>query len=208
MKEQDSPAYKLLGYGTSNMTDSELLSIITGRSVEKVRETLSEYNVATLGKLNYHQLKNVGLSHTASIRLIASLELSRRKQFEQPAVIQSSRDAFNVMQPIIGHLDHEEQHVIFLNRTNRIIQVWKHSQGGISGTVCDVRLIMKKAIELTASAIVLAHNHPSGNTNPSRADIEMSKRFKGSAEILDIKVLDSLIICENAYTSFADEGII
>jgi DNA repair protein RadC len=208
IKKQDSPAYKLLEKGTASMTDSELISVITGKTVEQVRDALAEYRVIDLGKLDYCQLVAVGIPHTASLRLMASLELSRRKEYPEEVQITTSKAAYDIMRPIIGHLDHEEQFVIFLNRANKVKKIWQHTVGGISGTVNDIRLILKKAVDIKSSSIIMAHNHPSGNIKPSQSDIAIIKKLKEACKLLDITLLDSLIICENHYTSFADEGLI
>ena len=121
--------------------------------------------------------------------------------------IRSSKDIFEFFHPILADLPHEEFWVVFLNQSNKIIDKYRVSQGGISGTVIDVRLIMKAAIEKLASGIILCHNHPSGNLKPSGSDIKITKKMRDAGEIMEIKVLDHIIVTDESYFSFADEGI-
>ena len=143
--------------------------------------------------------------------MIAALEIGRRKQLseatEKPQ-IKCSKDIFDIFQPILGDLAHEEFWVIFLNRSNKIMGRMKLSQGGISGTVTDVRVVMKRAIEYLASGIIVAHNHPSGNLNPSESDTKITQKIKEAGNLMDIQLLDHLIITDKEYYSFADNGIL
>ena len=122
--------------------------------------------------------------------------------------ITSSKDAYNIIFPLISDLQHEEFWVLLLNRSNKIIDKTKISQGGVTGTVIDVKIILKKAIEKLASSVILCHNHPSGNIEPSEADIGITRKLKEAAEIMDIKLLDHIIVADNSYFSFLDEGIL
>lgn len=134
----------------------------------------------------------------------------RRKKAEviEKPQIQSSNDVFELFQPLLADIPHEEFWVALLNRSNRIIDTIRVSQGGVSGTVTDIRLILKHAIEKLASSIILCHNHPSGNNKPSDNDIAITRKVKDAGNVMDIAVLDHIIICEKNYYSFADEGII
>ena len=122
--------------------------------------------------------------------------------------ISSSSSVFEILQPIIGELQHEEFWILYLNNSNKIIEKFLISKGGITGTLVDVRITLRKALELGAVSLILAHNHPSGNLNPSEADKQLTSKLKTAAESLDIKVLDHLIVTEKTYFSFADEGIL
>ena len=122
--------------------------------------------------------------------------------------ISSSKDVFNYFQSILSDLTHEEFWVLYLNRSNKVIDKYKLSQGGVSGTVIDVRLVLKRALELLASSIVVCHNHPSGNRNPSENDSAITEKLKQATAQMDIKLVDHLIIADNSYFSFCDEGLL
>ena len=137
------------------------------------------------------------------------MELGRRRRGEealQKKKITSSASVFELMQPIIGDLTHEEFWVVYLNNSNKVLQTSQLSKGGITGTVVDIRLAFKNALQIGAVAVILAHNHPSGTLKPSQADIKLTNKIKIAGESLDIKVLDHLIVTEHSYYSFADEG--
>ncbi|HRR94201.1 MAG TPA: JAB domain-containing protein, partial [Bacteroidales bacterium] len=140
-----------------------------------------------------------------------ALELGRRRKLaELPDTVQikSSRDVFELINPMLADLKHEEFWILFLNRSNRVINRMKLSQGGISGTVTDVRIVMKKAIEFLASGIIVCHNHPSGNLNPSESDSKITQKIREAGNLMDIQLLDHLIISERDYYSFADNGLL
>jgi len=130
-----------------------------------------------------------------------------QESLEMPA-IKSSNDAYQILQPILGHLPHEEFWILMLNRSNRILTRYNVSKGGLTGTVIDVRLILKKALESHAASMILAHNHPSGNKQPSGADQTITHKIADAGQIMDIPVIDHIIIAENNYFSFADEGML
>ena len=151
-----------------------------------------------------------GIGEAKAISIVAALELGRRRRLQEALElpkITSSRDVFNVMQPILGELSHEEFWILYLNNSNKILCKDQISKGGLTGTVVDVRLVFKKGIETNATAIILCHNHPSGKLQPSTADKQITKKLSAAGETLDIKVLDHLIVTENAYFSFADENL-
>src|SRR5699024_3254180 len=155
-------------------------------------------------------LKYKGIGEAKAITIIAALELGRRRRGEEALErkkITSSKSVFEVFQPILGDLNHEEFWILYLNNSNKILRKMQLSKGGITGTLVDVRLTYKNALELGATSVILAHNHPSGTLKPSQPDINLTKKLKTAGESLDIKVLDHLIVTQNAYFSFADEGI-
>ncbi len=169
-------------------------------------------NLSALGKLTVSDLiKFKGIGKAKAISIITALELGRRRRLEEALEIPkitNSKAVFELMQPLIGELQHEEFWIIYVNNSNKIIYKELLSKGGLTGTLVDVRLVFKKAIELYAIAIILCHNHPSGKLHPSTSDKQITAKLKKAGETLDIKVLDHLIITENAYFSFADENII
>jgi len=208
------PCYKVLECGFSALSDVDTLSLIIGNNkfnkCQKIMESIN-YNLRELAKLSITDLKEIGLTTREAGAIASALELGRRKNLseamENPR-IKSSEDAANIFRPLISDLTHEEFHILFLNRSNRIISKVKISQGGINGTVTDVRLIMKKAIQFLASGIIVAHNHPSGNLNPSESDSKITQKIKDAGNLMDIQLLDHLIISEKDYYSFADNGLL
>lgn len=218
--EGDRPREKLLNKGKDALSDAELVAILIGSgsrdesAVELCKRILSSTgnNLNALGKLSIGQLMAFkGIGEAKAISIVAALELGRRRRAEEALLqkkIESSHSVFDLMQPIIGELPHEEFWIVYLNNSNKVIHKNQLSKGGITGTLVDVRLVMKTAIEVGATGIILAHNHPSGTLKPSEADKQITKKLKTAAESLDIKVLDHLIITEKEYFSFADEGLI
>ena len=168
-------------------------------------------NLNELAKLSVHELQRTkGIGLARAIVIVTALEIGRRRKIEdviQKGKISGSRDVFDLFLPILGDIPHEEFWVLFLNRSNLIIDKSKISQGGIAGTVTDIRIIMKQAIDKLAVSIILCHNHPSGNLKPSEADSRITKKLKDSGEILDVAVLDHIIVSNASYFSFADEGL-
>ncbi len=220
--EEDQPREKLLLKGKQSLSDAELIAILLRSGVrnEPVTEVSKKIlnavgnDLNRLGKLSVQELmekKIKGIGETKAITLVAALELGRRRQKSEALELNkvtASRDVFNFMQPTIGELAHEEFHVLFMNRANKIIQSERISAGGITGTVADSRIIFNYAIRHNAVSIILCHNHPSGNMSPSNEDIDMTKKIVEAGKMLDIKVLDHLIVTEKGYYSFADEGLI
>lgn len=218
--EEDRPREKLLAKGLMSLTDAELIAIIIGSgnsdetAVDLSKKILqsAENNLNALGKFTVSDLQKFkGIGEAKAISIVAALELGRRrKRYEIPEKqqIQSSNDVYEIFQPMLSDIPHEEFWVLLLNRSNRIIEKLRVSQGGVSGTVTDIRLILKPAIEKLASSIILCHNHPSGNNRPSENDISITHKAKDAAKTMDIGVLDHIIICEKNYYSFADEGVI
>ncbi|GAA4293459.1 RadC family protein [Aestuariibaculum suncheonense] len=218
--QDDQPREKLLYKGKSTLSDAELVAILIGSgnreesAVALCKRILAsvDNNLSALGKLSVKQLMQFkGIGEAKAITIAAALELGRRRRGEEALEkkqITSSRSVFEVMQPVIGELQHEEFWIIYLNNSNKVIQKNQLSKGGITGTLVDVRLVLKTALEVGATGLILSHNHPSGTLKPSEADKQITEKLKTAAQSLDIKVLDHLIITENAYFSFADEGIL
>jgi len=218
--EEDRPREKLLLRGKHSLTDAELIAILIGTgntgetAVDLSRRLLAEvsHDLSQLSKLNVAELKKIkGIGEAKAVSIIAALELGRRRKDVKEikaSKITTSKEAVNMMQPILGDLIHEEFWVIFLNRANGIIGKKQISIGGMSGTVADPRLIFKAALEERAVSIILSHNHPSGNTQPSASDVQLTKNIIEAGKVLEITVLDHIIITQHGFFSFADEGLI
>lgn len=218
--QDDQPREKLRDKGKTVLSDAELVAILIGSgsreesAVDLCKRILArvDNNLNALGKLSIKQLMEFkGIGEAKAISITAALELGRRRRLEdsiQLEKVTSSRSVYNIMQPILGELPHEEFWILYLNNSNKIIQKNQLSKGGITGTLVDVRLVLKNALEVGATALVLCHNHPSGTLKPSQADKDITQKLKIAAKSLDIKVLDHLIVTEKAYFSFADEEII
>lgn len=216
----DRPREKLRDKGKAALSDAELVAILIGSgsrnesAVQLCQRILASTsnNLSALGKLSLKQLTEFkGIGEAKAITIIAALELGRRRRVEealQQHKIDSSQSVFELMQPVIGELAHEEFWILYLNNSNKVLQKNQLSKGGITGTLVDVRLVLKTAIEVGAVGIILTHNHPSGTLKPSEADKQITKKLKTAGDSLDIKVLDHVIITEKAYFSFADEGIL
>ena len=215
---EDRPREKLLYKGISSLSDAELLAILIGSgsndksAVDLAREILNiaSNNLNRLGKLDVHDLVRLkGIGTAKAINIMAALELGRRRKsaeiMESPK-IRSSNDVYSIFNPLLADLAHEEFWLLYLNRSNKILSRHKLSQGGISGTITDVRLIIKKAIELLASSIIICHNHPSGNLDPSEAHTRITQKIKEAAGYFDINLLDHIIVTDNGYYSYADNG--
>jgi DNA repair protein RadC len=216
--DDDKPREKLINKGKDALSDAELLAILLGsggRNESAValsqRILATAKNLNALGKMSISQLKQFkGIGEAKAVSIVAALELGRRQRSEDALKLKkitSSRAVFEIMQPIIGELPHEEFWVLFLNNSNKVISKSQLSKGGIAGTVVDMRLIFKLALENGATGLILCHNHPSGELKPSNADKQITKKIKTGGEILDVKVLDHIIITETKYYSFVDEGI-
>lgn len=217
--EDDKPREKLMLKGKSALSDAELIAILIGSgsrnesAVDLSKRILSSVNnnLNALGKLSISQLINFkGIGEAKAISIISALELGRRRRVEEAVEltkITSSKTIFEMMQPIIGELPHEEFWIVYLNNSNKVISKSQLSKGGITGTLVDVRLVFKMALEMGATGLILCHNHPSGTLIPSDADKQITRKLKLAGDSLEIKVLDHLIITEMNYFSFVDEGI-
>ncbi len=217
---EDRPREKLISRGLSALTDAELIAILisSGNSresaVELSRRIMDSihHNLNELGKLNCDELKKFrGIGQAKAITLIAAMELGRRRNQSEAldnGQIKGSRDAADYLRPEIGDLAYEEFWVLFLNRQNKVIDKRKLSQGGMTGTVIDVRMVLKLALEKHATSMILCHNHPSGNLDPSEADKKITRQLKEAAALMEIPVIDHLIVTQAGYFSFADEGLL
>tara|TARA_R110000850_G_scaffold16697_6_gene51851 strand:- start:43018 stop:43746 length:729 start_codon:yes stop_codon:yes gene_type:complete len=218
--EDDRPREKLLQKGRAALSDAELIAILIGSgnrdesAVDLSKRILNEAgsSLNALGKLSIEQLMQYkGIGEAKAITIAAAMELGRRRRGEeavQQKKITASASVFELMQPVIGELGHEEFWILYLNNSNKVIQKRQLSMGGITGTLVDVRLVMKTALECGATSLILTHNHPSGTLTPSQPDKQLTEKVKNAAASLDIKVLDHIIITEKSYFSFADEGIL
>ncbi|WP_333878233.1 RadC family protein [Flavobacterium sp.] len=216
--EDDKPREKLMLKGRAVLSDAELIAILIGSgsrnesAVSLSKRVLAsvDHNLNALGKVSLQQLMSFkGIGEAKAVTIAAALELGRRRRAEDVVDLQkitSSKAVFEIMQPIIGELPHEEFWVLYLNNSNKVIYKAQLSKGGITGTVVDIRLLFKTALEQGATSIILAHNHPSGKLMASDADKDITKKLKFAGDQLDIKVLDHVIITENGYWSFQDEG--
>lgn len=217
--EEDRPREKLIIKGKSALSEAELIAILIGSgtpntsAVDLAKTILASTNhdLHELAKLSLSELKRFnGIGEAKAIAIISALELGRRRKDAEPTQrpsINSSSDAYHFLKPYLMDLDHEQFWVLYLNRANRILKYEIVSAGGVSGTVVDAKLIFKKALEVLASNIVLAHNHPSGNRKPSEQDIRLTKKLKTAGKTLDIPVVDHIIFTDEGYFSFADESM-
>jgi DNA repair protein RadC len=216
---QDRPREKLMLKGISSLSDAELIAILlsTGTAsltaVDLAKKVLGQANeslhqLATFSVKELTRVRGIGVAK--AITIISALELGRRRKDgdqEEKVKITSSRDAYNVIKSSLMDLPHEVFCVVLVNRANRVIRTQQISQGGVAGTVADPKIIFNCALQHFASGIIVAHNHPSGNLNPSQADIDLTKKLKEGGRLLEIQVLDHLIIAGQKYFSFADEGL-
>lgn len=218
--EDDRPREKMLLKGNGALSDAELIAILIGSGtvdlsavdVAKLILQKANNNLNELARLSLKDLMKVkGIGEAKAISIAAALELGRRRK-DAEAVrrpkITCSRDAYDQIKPYLWDVPHEEFWILLLSRSNEVIRPVQISQGGVSGTVADPKLIFKHAIEHLASGIILVHNHPSGNLAPSQADKDLTKRLKEAGKFLDTPVLDHLIFTDANYFSFADEGLL
>lgn len=218
--EDDRPREKFLLKGKAALSDSELLAILIGSgsrnesAVQLCQRILASANnnLNQLGKLSIQQLMDFkGIGEAKAISIAAALELGRRRRSEDAVEldkITSSKAVFNIMQPLIGELLHEEFWVLFLNNSNKVIHKAQLSKGGMTGTVVDTRIIFKTALEYNAISLILTHNHPSGKLLASESDKEITRKLQLAGKQMEIMVLDHVIITESSFYSFADEGIL
>lgn len=219
--EEDRPREKLLLKGVSSLSDSELLAILirSGNNLDSAVElgrkilSLVDNDLSRLARLGVDDLVNnfKGIGKVKAISIIAALELGRRRKNGEPLdkrKITSSRIAYEEFIPILTDLNHEETWALLTDRSNKVVSTLQISRGGISGTVVDIRLILREALNKYASGIFLGHNHPSENCQPSPQDQHVTKRLKEAARWMDITLLDHIIVCGDRYFSFADEGLL
>ena len=216
----DRPREKLLEKGNKALSDAELIAILIGSgsrnesAVDLAKRILASTNanLNQLARLSLNDLQDFkGIGEAKAVSIVAALELGRRRRLEtalEKPKITSSKNAFELMQPYIGDLNHEEFWVIYLNNSNKVLARQQLSKGGFTGTLVDTRLVLKKALEVSATGLILCHNHPSGKLTPSQSDKNLTKKIIEAGSVMDIKVLDHLIVTEKSYFSFADEGIL
>lgn len=220
LAEDDRPREKFLLKGKTSLSDSELLAIILGSgnnedsAVELARKILASVgnNWQNLSKLSIKDLmKFKGIGEAKAISVAATLEIGRRKASQETpekTSISSAKDSYNIFSQHLSDLRTEEFWAIFLNQKNQIVYKTQISKGGISGTLVDVRVLFRIALEHFATSIIVAHNHPSGSLKPSLEDIQITKNIKNAGEILNVTLLDHLIIGDNSFFSFAEESLL
>ena len=218
--KDERPREKLLLSGAANLSNSDLLAILIQNgtrektAIDLAREVLKlgKDNLAELGKLSIHELLKIkGIGPAKAIIISAALELGRRRQAAsalEKEIISTSSDIARYLQAKLQDYRHEVFAVLFLNRANKVNHFEIVSEGGITGTVADPRIILRRALEENAVSIILCHNHPSGSLRPSRADEQLTGKLKDAARLLDISVIDHIIVSENGWYSFADEGLL
>tara|TARA_R110000868_G_scaffold34211_2_gene123627 strand:- start:934 stop:1632 length:699 start_codon:yes stop_codon:yes gene_type:complete len=216
--EDDRPREKFSSKGRSALSDAELIAILIGSgnrqesAVDLSKRILNsvEGNLNQLARLTLQDLMAFkGIGEAKAISIATALEIGKRRSLSdalERKSIKSSGAAYSILQPLIGDLAHEEFWVLYLNNHNKLIRPVCISKGGITGTVVDLRQIFNIALREQATSIILGHNHPSGNTKPSQADLNLTRKIGESGKILDISVLDHIIVTEKAYYSFRDEG--
>ena len=220
LAEDDRPREKFLLKGKNSLSDSELLAIIMGSgsrdetAVELARKILASVNN------NWHQLslltikdltKFKGVGEVKAISIATALEIGRRRasqEIPEKAQISSSKNAYQILKLHMADLRTEEFWAIFLNQSNKVIHIAQLTQGGINQSIVDIRILFKTALDYFATGIIISHNHPSGNLKPSAEDINITKKIKEAGNLMNIQLLDHLIITQNSYLSFADEGLL
>jgi DNA repair protein RadC len=218
--EEDRPREKLSGQGRRALTDAELIAILIGSgsrdesAVELSKRILHHYDndLNKLGKAGISELSQFkGIGEAKAISIIAALEIGRRRGDTEVKVldeVKSSRDGYNIMRRHLMDLNHEEFWIMLIGRSSKVLAKELVSKGGLSGTVADPKIIFHMALQHQASAIIMVHNHPSGNLKPSREDLVLTKKIADAGRMLDINVLDHLIITDSGYFSFGDEGLL
>ncbi|WP_417365224.1 RadC family protein [Flavobacterium beibuense] len=218
--EDDKPREKLILKGKTALSDAELIAILIGSgsrnesAVELSKRILKsvDNNLNALGKLSVKQLMTFkGIGEAKAVTIAAAAELGRRRREEDTVDLKkvtSSKAVYEIMQPLIGELPHEEFWVLYLNNSNKVIYKSQLSKGGITGTIVDVRLAFKLALEHNATGMILVHNHPSGALQASEPDRQITKQMQQAGQSLSVNILDHVIVTEKAYFSFADEGML
>lgn len=218
--EEDRPREKLLGQGRRNLTDAELIAILIGSgnrdesAVELSKRILHHYknDLNAIGKVSVADLcKFKGIGEAKAISIVAALELGRRRDDTEVKTIEkigSSRDAYQLFYPLLADLNHEEFWIMLMNKGNKIIGTHLISKGGLATTIADPKIIFQISLEHHAASVILAHNHPSGNLKPSAEDLSLTKKIIAGGKLLDITIFDHIIISDQSYYSFADEGVL
>jgi DNA repair protein RadC len=218
--EDDQPREKLLLYGKGQLSKAELIAILIGignkdeSAVELSKKILNSVNnnLAELSKLSTKQLCEFkGIGYAKAITIIAALEIGRRRRADdvihEKSKITSSKDVYDLLYADLSDKDHEEFWILLLDRANQIIIKAAISEGGVSGTIADPKKIFKLALENNCSSIIMAHNHPSNNLQPSKSDIKLTQKLIKAGNTLEINVLDHIIVGSDNYFSFADESM-
>lgn len=219
LAEEDRPREKMLLKGVASLSDAELLGILIGSgnkdetAVELAQRILhsASNNLNQLGKLEIKDLiKNFkGIGEAKAITIVAALELGKRRKLaetiEQPQIT-SSKDVFNLFHPILGDLNYEEVWVLLVNRANKVLKKVQMSKGGVTGSIVDIKMVMREALDSLASGIILCHNHPSGNMTPSQEDDLITFKLREACKVMDISMLDHIIISDKSYYSYLDKG--
>ncbi len=218
--EEDQPREKLLLKGKYSLSDAELLAIIIGSgstdfsAVDLCKIILNEYknNLNELAKCSVNDfIKFKGIGEAKAVSIVAAIELGRRRKEAEvlkKVKISSSNEAYIYLKPFLMDLDHEQFWILLLNRNLELIKPIQISTGGVSGTIADPKIIFKYAIENLANAIILTHNHPSGNLTPSDADIQLTKKLKQAAQLFDINLADHIIFTNHGFYSMSDQNIL
>lgn len=216
----DRPREKMLAKGAQFLSNAELLALLIGSgnqgesAVHLMQRLLASVgnNMAKLHTMALEKLMDwKGIGPAKAVKIKAALEVGKRIQLEIPKEqlqCSQSKDVYQLFQPVLSFLGHEEFWVAYLNHQNRVIVHQCLSKGGIASTTVDVRLLLRKALEVGATSIILAHNHPTGNLQPSRADKLLTAKIQKATKVIDIQLLDHLIVSENGYFSFADENML
>jgi DNA repair protein RadC len=216
--EDDLPSQKLLLKGTVSLSDAELLSIIIGSGVSGENSldiamkilSICGNNLCEFWKFGVSDLQKIkGIGEKRAVKICAMFALARRRNESEVILkdkISKSTDAFEIFKSLIGDLPYEEFWILMLSKANKVIKKVRISEGGVSGTVVDPKKIYKIALDHHASSLILGHNHPSGNIQPSEADNKITKKIKDCGILLDVAVLDHIIVGDDRYYSFADEG--
>lgn len=217
--EDDRPREKLLNKGATSLTNAELLAILinsgtrqhSALDLAKMILTQAHDNLRELGKLGLSELQQTkGIGEARAITIAAALELGRRRQIAdglERTVIQSADDVTEIVIPLLADLSHEAFCVLYLNQASKLIRHEIISSGGLTGTVADIRIILKQALLLNSNKIIVAHNHPSGNLTPSMADKELTAKLRDAARLMDIQLLDHVIVAGNRTLSMVEEGM-
>lgn len=218
--EDDRPREKLLLKGAEALSDAELIAILLGSgsredtAVGLAQKIIADYdnNLNELGRASLVEfLRYKGVGEAKAVTLLAALELGRRRQTKEASnlhIVESSQNAYKFLKGKLADLDHEQFWLVLLNRGNRVVGMHQVSAGGVAGTVVDPKLVFRAALDRKASAIILAHNHPSGTNKPSQADINLTKKLVQAGKLLEINVHDHIIISPTGYYSFADDGLL
>lgn len=218
MSEDDRPREKMMAKGCDSLSNSELIAVLIGSgwgeltAIDVGRNILNAYdnNLLQLGKATFKDLLRFkGIGEARALNIMAALELGKRRASSEAVVshkIHGSEDVYNYMRHKIGDLDHEEFWCIYINNSNVILSAEKLSVGGLTATIVDVRMVIKRALELNATSIIISHNHPSGNVNPSRHDDEITKQIARAGNLMNIKLVDHIVVAQTGYYSYCDNN--